>query len=301
MRRALVFAHFDPHGLVDDTVMHALAVYRQHFELVHFVSTAGLDAAQVRRAAGLVDRVITRANVGYDFMSWRVGFAALPKHVPFDVVVFANDSVYGPVAPMPPFWAKVDALGADLWGASINRQHMPHVQSYFMGFGARLLGSGFAARFLDGVEVIEDKLALISRYEVGLTRLAEAEGFRVDGVVQLREGDTAMRAQVMADNASTTDPDAAEAIAFIRSGADLNPMQLGWARSLRAGSPFVKVELLRDNPLHANLHRLLEVLGTQSLYDVQMILRHLERTACAGGIPARSNGRFGRAERGLLP
>ena len=195
MGRALIFAHFDPHAVVDNYVLHSLACYRQYFEIVHFVTTSPLDREQTARVASLVDRVIVRSNVGYDFMSWRVGFEALPRHCGFSDVVFANDSIYGPCSDLVPFWKSVDGLGADLWGASLNHQFRPHVQSFFMGFGSRLLDSGFARRFWQGVEVIPDKMQLIFAYEVGLSARVEEEGFRIGGVVSFPVLDSALTPQ----------------------------------------------------------------------------------------------------------
>lgn len=286
MGRALIFAHFDPHGIVDNYVLHALACYRQYFELVHFVTTSPLDRAQTASVASLVDKVIVRSNIGYDFMSWRVGFEALPKHARFDDVVFANDSCYGPCSDLSVSWARVAKLDADLWGASLNHQFRPHVQSFFMGFGRRLLQSGFARRFWQTVDVIPDKMQLIFAYEVGLSARVEAEGYRIGGVVAFPRLSKAFKRRVTADNASTTDAAwAAEAAEYIRQEQVLNPVQLCWAEALRTGLPFVKVELLRDNPLHANIHAVHDMIKAARWYDVQLISRHLERTVHAGRFP----------------
>lgn len=293
MGRALVFAHFDPHAIVDDYVMYSLACYRQFFEIIHFVTTSPLDREQTARVASVVDRVIVRSNIGYDFMSWRVGFEALPRHCDFSEVVFANDSIYGPCSDLSPFWGRVDQLGVDLWGASLNHQFRPHVQSFFMGFGRRLLASGFARNFWQGVEVIPDKMQLIFAYEVGLSARVEEAGFTIGGVISFPVLDSGLKKRVIADNASTIDrKPAAQARAYVQQESALNPVQLCWGEALRAGLPFVKVELLRDNPLHANLCTVHATLKAMRWYDLQLIARHLERTVRAGTFPpvGQTNG-----------
>ena len=286
MRRALVFAHYDPHGMVDEHVLHLLTTMRQYFEVIHFVSTADLDRAHCGPVLRLVDRVIIRRNVGYDFGSWRTGFEALPR-LDWDEVVFANDSCYGPCSDIGEFLARAADTRADLWGASLNRQFRPHVQSYFMGFGRRLLRSGLAHAFWSGVEPIEDKMQLIFAYEVGLSSKVEEAGMRIAGVVDIKALDSKLRQQIIADNHSSTDPArAAAARRFIEAETYLNPMQLGWAESLRQGSPFVKVELLRDNPLMANVSNCYALLKQQRWYDVTLIQRHLARVALAEQLPS---------------
>ena len=305
MRRALVFAHYDPQGIVDPYVLFALGAYRQYFETIHFVSTADLGPAQRARAATLADRVIVRGNVGYDFLSWRTGFEAIPRPGVFDEIVFANDSCYGPCRDLGAFWSKVEALDADLWGATLNRQFRPHVQSFFMGFGRRLIQDGFLKRFWNGVEAIPDKMQLILTNEVGLSARVEEAGFRVGGVVDFPDPGSNpgsdpgpdshenRRERVIEDCHSTTDPErSAQALRNIGAEAFPNPMQLYWLEAFRRGLPLLKIELLRDNPLNANLIKIHAVLKAANHYDIPMISRHLGRTARAGPFPpppARAN------------
>jgi lipopolysaccharide biosynthesis protein len=288
MKRALIFAHFDPDGLIDDHVLYSLTCYRQYFQIIHFVSTADLSVYQQSRLSSLVDRVIVRENIGYDFLSWRVGLEMLPAGVAFDEFIFANDSCYGPCHDMALFWGKVEALNADIWGASLNRQFAPHVQSYFMGFRGAAIRSGFMRRFWDDVAVISDKMDMILAYEVGLSVKAMAEGLSVKGVVDYPTIDADLLSRVLADNASQTDMErSAKAIAYLTDEHFPNPAQLYWAETLRRGSPFIKVELLRDNPLSANLAGLYHYLKRERWYDVSLIANHLMRTVgCIGFPPA---------------
>lgn len=288
MRRALIFAHYDSHGIVDPHVMYALSCYRQYFEVIHFVSTADLDVEQTRKVATIVERVIVRDNIGYDFLSWRAGFEAIPRLKVFDEVVFANDSCYGPCSDMDTFWDRLAGLNVDLWGASINRQFRPHVQSFFMGFGRNLIRSGFMQHFWGSIQNITDKMQLILSYEVGLSSQVEEAGFRIGGLVDYPNSGEDSQDRVIADNLSTTDQDrSAQALIHIRSERFPNPVQLYCMESLRRGLPFLKVELLRDNLLNANLAEVHAILKAGNYYDISLITRHLGRFArCAPFPPA---------------
>lgn len=284
--RALVYAHFDPQGIIDLHVLHSLVCYRQYFDVIIFVSTAELDHVQQRRAAALVDRVIVRANIGYDFLSWRAGFDAIPHHTKYDEIVFANDSCYGPLSDLTVFWQLAASRKADLWGASINRQFRPHVQSYFMVFGRSLIRSGFARSFWASVETVRDKMQLILRYEVGLSQRVEEAGFTIGAAVDYVDGGLESRQRVVDDTVSLTDP--------IRSGAGLcnirgesspNPVQNYCVESLRRGLPFIKVELIRHNYLCANLQTLHTAMTNPRWYDVLLIRQHLSRLVPCGMFP----------------
>lgn len=284
--RALVFAHFDAHGQVDDYVLHALRCFRPYFDLICFSSTAALNTEQHNRASLYADIIVIRPNIGYDFFSWREGFEALPNAA-FDEIVFINDSCYTPLFDIRKFWERVDALGADLWGAAINYQFRPHVQSFCMGFGRRLVSSGFAKRFWRSLEIEPDKFNLILRFEVGLSARVEDEGFRIGAVVDLSDLDNSTRQRAYKDNEPFPSSAASATVARGEKPANLqimsdpfpNPSQLFWAESLRRGSPFLKVELLRDNPLDANLANVRHYFTREKWYDVGLINRHLERVA----------------------
>jgi rhamnosyltransferase len=71
--RAIVLAHFDPHGHFDPHVHHALAAYRRHAERLVVVSNSARRLPS--DLARLVDSFVPRANVGYDFAAWRDGLA----------------------------------------------------------------------------------------------------------------------------------------------------------------------------------------------------------------------------------
>jgi lipopolysaccharide biosynthesis protein len=275
--RALVLSHYDPHGLIDDHVMHALRCYRQHFDHVLVVSTADLSVSQQRRTLSLADAVICRNNLGYDFGSWRVGFEQLPV-ARCQEIVFANDSVYGPCHDMATFLDKAQKLDSDLWGATINRQFRPHVQSFFMGFRAPLLRSGFASRFWRQVEPTPSKMDLIMKYEVGLSVMVEEAGFRIGAVADLGEVSDAARHRALDENRpAEACPAWTDAKNLIQDDTAPNPVQLFWGETLRLGAPFLKVELLRDNPLGANLRAVFQHLRSERWLDTSLILGHLGR------------------------
>ncbi|MGH1573413.1 rhamnan synthesis F family protein [Methylobacterium sp. P31] len=274
--KAAVISHFDLHGLVDDHVMYSLRCYRPYFDYIIFVSTANLEQTAQLSVLSLADRVVVRRNVGYDFLSWRVGFEMLPMRNVSEVT-FINDSIYGPCSNLEKFFLKGRSLGVDLWGATLSRQFRPHVQSFFMTFSSSLLSSGFARWFWSGVGILASKSDIIQNYEIGLSRLVESHGFTIGGVVDLNDPSQAIRQLAYDDNFGLNASLNEGTKNYIFKDNYPNPTQLFWARTLSGGSPFVKVELLRDNPLLANRGAVLKKLRDDGWYDPRLILRHLER------------------------
>src|SRR5438067_9025756 len=135
--RALIMAHYDPDGVVDPHVLYALEAYRQVFAHIIFVSVS-VDRLP-KGHEHLADRFIARDNVGYDFFSWKVGFNALNDKEQFFEVVFANDSVYGPLFDIEQVLMASRVKEADLWGLTSSFETSWHIQSFFFAMRHRLL------------------------------------------------------------------------------------------------------------------------------------------------------------------
>jgi Rhamnan synthesis protein F len=162
--------------------------------------------------------VIRRPNVGYDFGSWSVALDLLPQVVGADRTIIANDSMAGPFTTLRPFLEAFDATSVDAWALTDTEQAWPHLQSYFLGFCGGVLAERPLAHFWAQVRCEGHKSDIIHRYELGLSRLLQHEGY------------------VHLPHFSHED--------VVRGGE--NPVISGWKRLLDLGFPFVKREILRD-------------------------------------------------------
>lgn len=280
--RVAVISHFDRHDLADDYFIYSLRCYRPHFDYIVVVSTAKLKLDQRSRVLIFADKVILRENLGHDFASWRVGFESLDVRQ-CTGISFINDSFYGPVSDFRNFIDRGRSLLVDLWGASLSAQFAPHVQSYFMTFNENTIRSHFAHKFWSSVEILHDKSEIIRLYEIGLSQTLFAEGFSIGGIADMRNVTPAERRDALLDNLQPDHRIDEDQNRYILEEQGPNPMQLFWGHTLRAGVPFIKIELLRENPLRANLGAIFRYLEQQRWYEHGLIIRHLERImpACA--------------------
>ncbi|MFN9148402.1 MAG: rhamnan synthesis F family protein [Hyphomonadaceae bacterium] len=278
MNRALIFAHFDKDGLVDPYVIHALTVYRQYFSLVVFVTVSDLSESEVDKLKFLADRVIQRENYGYDFGSWRVGFEGVDHPELFSEIIFANDSCYGPLSDFESFLRKSEDLNAAVWGATLSHQFVPHVQSYFMAFRREIIRSGFAKRFWASVEHKENKQDIIWEYEIGLSQQAVSEGYKIDAVVNFDKENARCFDSMIAEYNALISPNVLRAEDYVDTPS-VNPTQFYWVQSFKMGSPFVKIELLRDNPPSVPLKSVEILTRSNKRFDLWLIDQHLKRVA----------------------
>jgi len=280
MKRALIYAHYDRDGVVDDHVLHALRAHRETADQVIFVSTAALDERQQQRAGQYADQILVRDNVGIDFMSWKQGLALLKDVEAYDELVFSNDSIYGPLSPLADVYERARSIEADLWGLCINHQFSRHVQSYFFVFRQSLIRSGVMAEFWDGVRPLADKMTAVRAYEIGLSRFVEERGYSIGALFEPHWLSPLEKLRLIMSDISPRAP--LRSLKFtsrVMRTKTMNPNHELWHHMIEAGVPFIKVELLRDNPHDVGLDRTCRYVGGKApYYDVGAMRDHSLRT-----------------------
>ena len=279
-RRAIVLAHFDPHGHFDPHVTHAVRAYRRLAARLVLVSNGG--GCLPRDLAAIVDDYVPRPNVGYDFMAWKDGLATLDRGG-YDEVVCANDSVYGPLFDLAPAFDDPRTAAADLWGMVLSdqstgrdRPRIPHLQSWFFAMRQPLLQSTWFDDFWAAVEPAPTKRDIVERFEIGLSRSAVEAGFRIAGLYDATTAPRVALREVLS-HISLAAP--RRSWRLIRKSRRIphNPSELVWWRLFEAGVPFVKVGLFRVNHYGIDLERVLVELGRRTPFDLGLIHGHLAR------------------------
>lgn len=253
-----VFAHFDRQGAVDDYVANYLAALAELDCVIVFVSAAGrLDEASMGKIRPHCAKIVLRDNSGYDFASWRDGLAAAGDLSRYERVILANDSVYGPLRDLGPVFRAMESRGAPVWGITDSFRYGRHLQSYFMVFDRAAVASAAFRQFWRRLPDYRFKHSVIMRCEVGLSKRLARAGFRLAALCEY---------ETMAG-------------ALSASGAPVNAVLSGWRLLLRDhGCPFIKVQLLRDNPKgDKGLDEWESVIRDISGYDTGLIRRHLGR------------------------
>lgn len=161
-----------------------------------------------------------RPNVGYDFGTWAATLHRFPAIAEAEYVLQVNDSLVGPFIPLTEVIAHFEQAATPLWGLVDSTQHYPHLQSFFVGYKAGVLTHPALRHFWRDIRVEKDKWTLISRCEIGLTRLIDDVGLPYTVMYPWQ--------QVVMHNQ--------------------NPSVFGWRRLLDRGFPFVKREIITRPP-----------------------------------------------------
>gem|GEM_PF-1850377 len=266
----VILVHFDPHGRIDPHVLTALAAYRSAGADV-CLATVGLDDAVLEAVRPHVTFVVRKSTNDdlRDFGSWHLALELLGDEVleRYPQVVLTNDSAYFPVQDPEPFLAAMRASEADVFAATDSLSGgRYHLQSYFLAFRrgvlARIRGE-LTRRVREQVEAT--KLTLIQRFEVGLSGWILENGLSTEAYCTIAD---------VVDVAAALNPPDVREISHL-GVAVTNLTHHFWRSTLDRGLPFLKVELLRDNPVEVAIDGWEERIT--GACDAQRIADHLAR------------------------
>jgi lipopolysaccharide biosynthesis protein len=272
VKRLTIFAHFDPDNKLDDYVLFYLRELRIISTTIIFVSSSVLSPADQDRLLEYVDEVHMKDNQGYDFASWQLGLKQVELGK-FQQIVLCNDSCYGPLEPLAPIFDLMGQRGGDFWGMTRSYQYQKHLQSYFLVFNSAVFESDAFKKFWLNIVPKDKKIQIVLSYEVGLSRRLEEAGFRDDAYFQwsFRHGLVFIRAYLQS---FMTDP-----LNFkkLRHRHLFNVTHTFWELLLDEGVPFIKIELLKKNPLHVDISTVERRFKEKSPEFYGIIKRHLGR------------------------
>jgi len=217
-RRICLFAAYDGDGIVDDYVLEYLRDLALHAD-IYYLADSPMQDVEMAKLDGLVKGAWGQRHGMYDFGSWSilardlVGWDVIET---YDEMVLANDSCYlvhrleetfKTMAERPCAWWGLQATkglystmhqnkipeGAPLSIADIKRDHLDAyetdatydflVGSYFLAFRKDVINDAGFRKLLDNVDEEANKLRIIRKYEIGLTRFLMGKGYEFDTLV----------------------------------------------------------------------------------------------------------------------
>jgi len=261
--------HFDRQGMMDDYVVHYVkSLFDNDFEILMVSTAPSIGADELEKVRPYCREIIVRENIGHDFGSWKVGLEEIAALSKYDRLLIANDSVYGPFHNLSNLFSEMAAKNLDVWGIADSIQLDYHIQSYFMVFEKPVLESRVFQQFWHTLPYFYRKRVIIWDCEVGLSQRLLHSGFALGALCEY-------------EHLLSEQPDAVQA-AVSRGGLLGGPANMNnnlWKVLLEQyRCPFLKIELLRDNPKNlTDLYQWRSVLRQSSSYDCDLIRRHLTR------------------------
>lgn len=167
----VLFAHHDPHSMVDDYVFYHLRALRALGATIVFVSNCpSLDPDSVDALRSLCAGVYARPSVSHDFGSWNHGWKTVDfawKFEAFARIALVNDSCYGPLFPLDEMWSTFE--DADMYGAVESGEQRTHLQSFFVAWDRSHRTDTHMRHFWSTFHDVDDKDERVRRFELGLS------------------------------------------------------------------------------------------------------------------------------------
>ncbi|WP_198372531.1 rhamnan synthesis F family protein [Roseomonas rosulenta] len=254
--KVCVFVHYDGGGVLRPHARRYLDALTAEGFCIVFVSNSAIGQESLDHLSGRCARILLRDNSGYDFAAYRDGILSLDiQPGRLAMLMLANDSVYAPISPLAGLFDEMDFVAADVWAATDSWQSRYHLQSYLIGFGPAALAHPGFLDFWRQVRNVKSKWAVVKHYEIGLTRTMLAAGIRCAAVFDYQS--LMRRAEAIVEAGGDPEPNATSAL--FRATAEralraanrrraANPTIDLWLLLAEAGCPFLKRELLRDDP-----------------------------------------------------
>ncbi|RZS77688.1 lipopolysaccharide biosynthesis protein [Phyllobacterium myrsinacearum] len=184
MATGAIIAHFDPKGERSSNWRLLLQTIRPFVSAGVVVSTGISERdSQVAREFGFA--VIRRKNVGYDFMSYAVGYDAMKGIPSLEQILFCNDSFF--ISRPEIFTKTIEKLldsKDEATFATVSNQIIRHGQSYLFSLHRRVFERREFSDFLHSIRPLATRLQVIFTYELGFSHKLDDLRVRFSGLIE---------------------------------------------------------------------------------------------------------------------
>ncbi|MGO4450132.1 rhamnan synthesis F family protein [Phyllobacterium sp. TAF24] len=181
-----IIAHFDPSGERSSNWRLLLETVRL-FASTGVVVSTGISEKDSQVAKDLGFAVIRRKNIGYDFMSYAVGYDALKGAAPVKQILFCNDSFF--VSRSDVFRLTIERLVESermALFATVSNQIVRHGQSYLFSVKREVFERREFSEFLHSVRPLASREHVIFSYELGFSHKLNDLNAPFSGLVETK-------------------------------------------------------------------------------------------------------------------
>lgn len=190
---------YDANGVVDDYVNVLLSSLKNEIQEMLIVVNGRMNYKLLEGLHKYGDEIFCRDNMGFDAGAYKdvfLNFLPRYKRGEYDEIVLMNDTFFGPMFPLKPFFGRLETETVDFWGitrhpekkTSDGRIIKSHVQAYFLVIRRRLSMSTSFEDFWRELAYPQSYQEAVRNFEIRFTTYFEARGFRGVSWMDLHEG-----------------------------------------------------------------------------------------------------------------
>lgn len=186
-----IFAHFDLKNTVADYVVYWLKSLYEFDCSVFFVTTSEfLDDPSIEKIKPYVSYILIRPNIGSDWGSYCVGFEKSKSYIHHDMLIFANDTMFGPFYPLKNLDNFFSQESVDVFGFADNYFEnftSSILISFFLVCKKRVFSSFVFKNFFHKFSFSDDKWFIVTEHEVGFSKMLLNHGFNLKALCGTKE------------------------------------------------------------------------------------------------------------------
>ncbi|MEM7183627.1 MAG: rhamnan synthesis F family protein [Spirochaetota bacterium] len=264
-----VFSHFDSSNTIHPYVVYYIkCLYELDFDIVFVSTSKELSEKEIGKLDKYIFSCLHRTNVGYDFGSWKVGLFSV-AYKEYKEILFANDSVYGPLFDLRAVFAEMDSLKSDIWGITDSWSIQFHLMSYFIVYRENVIQSKIFDDLWKSIVFLPRffKSFIIKKYEIGFSQIYLKHGYNLQAYCNYYE----LLDKVIESNE-------VECYTQRIKREKLTSTIYFWKPLITyMKSPFLKVEVLKKNVSEVDNYDVYHILKQYSRYDCELIMEHLKK------------------------
>lgn len=188
-RRLFIFASYDKNSIIDDYVVYYVRALTQIGDVIFYMDndTTDTELNRIREISPNILFVGANRHNEYDFGSYKRGYIYANENnilKNYDWIYFVNDSVFGPFKPLEPILSELESRGTGAIGMFqyADKNNPTHLQSWFVGIRGDIAKSDYINKFMLNIEHMKRVDDVISRYELGLSKLLKSNGCEISAL-----------------------------------------------------------------------------------------------------------------------
>lgn len=257
-RKICIFCHYDKEGRVADNVLYYLKKLEKLGFAIFFVSNSGrLESSEVERILPFVSKILLRFNEGYDFGAYYIGLQEIQRFTHHDLLLLANDSVYGPISPLNEVIKLALNDQVDVVGITDSYAISYHLQSYFLLLNKKAFNNAEFKLFWQRFRFTSNKTYVVYNYEIGLSQV-------------LLKGGCKLRALCIYSEISSIYFGKKNNYKNLSRNYSYDQSIVFWQEVIEFGGPFIKKKLIPKDVNNSDRAKYEDVLRRRG-YDIKLI------------------------------
>tara|TARA_R110002033_G_scaffold9971_2_gene32723 strand:- start:51291 stop:52736 length:1446 start_codon:yes stop_codon:yes gene_type:complete len=182
-----LFSHFDIDNIIDEYVLFFIKeLYFLGYDIVFVTTSENMKINELKKLENYIVHGIVRKNIGYDFISWKIGLSKIDNYFNYQQILNVNDSIFFPINNPRPMFEEMKKRKVDFWGINKSIYYEEFIESFFIVFNKNIIVSVFFNKFWNDCKIYLKKSEVIREYELKLLKLVKENYFKTSSYVDYK-------------------------------------------------------------------------------------------------------------------